>query len=87
MAEKWTLYQQVNLNREGGNVLPHSFLTPILGGGQRLTSTLRPLHLLKTPGTHLIGGWVGPRAGLDFLEKRKSLPLRGFEPRIVEPVA
>jgi hypothetical protein len=23
------------------------------------------------PGTHWIGGWVGPRAGLDAMEKRK----------------
>jgi hypothetical protein len=24
------------------------------------------------PGTHRSGGWVGPRAGLDDVEKRKS---------------
>jgi hypothetical protein len=23
------------------------------------------------PGTHWLGGWVGPRAGLDDVEKRK----------------
>jgi hypothetical protein len=28
-----------------------------------------------------IGGWVGPRAGLDAVEKRQFLPLLGTEPR------
>jgi hypothetical protein len=26
-----------------------------------------------TPGTHWIGGWVGPRANLDAVEERKML--------------
>jgi hypothetical protein len=29
----------------------------------------------KAPGTHWIGVWVGPRAGLDDVEKRKFLTL------------
>jgi hypothetical protein len=30
----------------------------------------RPLYLgQKAPDTHWIGGWVGPRAGLDDVEK------------------
>jgi hypothetical protein len=37
----------------------------------------------RAPGTHWIGGWVGPRAGLDFVEKRKFLTLLGLELRIV----
>jgi hypothetical protein len=32
------------------------------------------------PGTHRIGGWVGPRAGLDAMEKRKIFHLPGTEP-------
>jgi len=32
-----------------------------------------------------IGGWVGPRAGLDGCEK--SRPTTGFDPRTVQPVA
>jgi hypothetical protein len=32
------------------------------------------LALGKSPGTHCIGGWVGPRAGLDDMERRKILP-------------
>jgi hypothetical protein len=31
------------------------------------------------PHTHWIGGWVGPRGGLDDVEKRKLLPLLGLE--------
>jgi hypothetical protein len=40
--------------------------------------TPRPLHLQsKSPGIHWTGGWVGPKAGLDVVAKRKipSLPL------------
>jgi hypothetical protein len=33
----------------------------------------------RAPGTHWIGGWVGPRAGLDDLEKRQFLTLPGLE--------
>jgi hypothetical protein len=34
----------------------------------------------RVPGTHWIGGWVDPRAGLD-VEKRKFLTLPGLELR------
>jgi hypothetical protein len=34
----------------------------------------------RGPGTHWIGGWVGPRAGLDAVEKRKILPCREQNP-------
>jgi hypothetical protein len=33
----------------------------------------------KSPGTHWIGGWVDPRAGLDDMEKRNLLTLPGLE--------
>jgi hypothetical protein len=32
-----------------------------------------------------IGDWVGPRAGLDTVEKKKSLALPGIEPRPSSP--
>jgi hypothetical protein len=35
----------------------------------------------KAPGTHWIGGWVDPRAGLDDVEMRKLLTLPGLEIR------
>jgi hypothetical protein len=35
----------------------------------------------KDPGTHWIGGWVGPRAGLDAGARRKIIcPCRGSNP-------
>jgi hypothetical protein len=33
----------------------------------------------RAPGTHWIGGWVDPSAGLDNWEKRKFLILPGLE--------
>jgi hypothetical protein len=38
-----------------------------------------------THGTHWIWGWVGSRAGLDAVEKRKTLPLPGIERRPSSP--
>jgi hypothetical protein len=37
----------------------------------------------RDPGTHWIGGWVDPWAGLDNVEKRKFLTLPG----LAQPVA
>jgi hypothetical protein len=39
------------------------------------------------PDTHWIGGWAGPRAGMDAVEKRKIFPLTEFEPLAVHPAA
>jgi hypothetical protein len=35
----------------------------------------------SAPGIHWIGDWVGPRTGLEDVERRKILPLPGFELR------
>jgi hypothetical protein len=35
----------------------------------------------RASGTHWIGGWLDPRAGLDNVEKRKFLTLPGLELR------
>jgi hypothetical protein len=35
----------------------------------------------RVPGTHWIGRWVGPRAGVDDVEKKKLLTLPGLELR------
>jgi hypothetical protein len=41
--------------------------------------TSLPLYYLRnSPGTHWVGGWVGPRTGLDDLEK-KNLDLTGIQ--------
>jgi hypothetical protein len=66
----------------GVNVWIHIFLTSALDGGE--WSTSRPgrfTHRERDPGTHWIGGWVNPRAGLDDVEKRKFLTLQGLELR------
>jgi hypothetical protein len=42
----------------------------------------------RGPGTHWIGRWVDPRTGLGRGgEERKSKPLQGLEPLIIQPVA
>jgi hypothetical protein len=37
----------------------------------------------RAPSAHWIGGWVGPRAGLDDTENRKIK----FNPSVTQPVA
>jgi hypothetical protein len=47
-----------------------------------LSFTPRPLYdRKKSAGTHWIGGWVGPRTGLDYVEKRKILSVPGLRLR------
>jgi hypothetical protein len=44
----------------------------------------------RAPGTHFVGGWVDPRAGLDDMEKWNFFTLPGLElslPLVVQPVA
>ena len=48
-------------------------------GGQRHTPADYPQ---KRPSTHCIGGWVGPKAGLDRCGK--SHPPPGFNPWTVQ---
>jgi hypothetical protein len=67
----------------GMHVYIHIFLTSALVGGE--WSDSRPGHFTPreiAPGTHWIGGWVEPRAGLDDVEKRKFLTLPGLELRL-----
>jgi hypothetical protein len=64
----------------GVDVQTHIFLTSALVGGD--WSAAWPCRF--TPGTHWIGGWVGPRAGLDYVEKRKFLTAPGLE---LQPLA
>jgi hypothetical protein len=40
-------------------------------------STSRPGRFI--PGTHWIGGWVGPRTGLDDVENKQNLTLSGLD--------
>jgi hypothetical protein len=48
--------------------------------------SLTPLAALlpeKELHTHWIGGWMGPRTGLDDVERRESFPLSGIKLRPV----
>jgi hypothetical protein len=73
----------------GVDVSIHIFLTSALAGGG--WSPSRPCRFIlgeRAPGTHWIGGWVDPRAGLDDVEKRKFFILPGLElrPSVVQLV-
>jgi hypothetical protein len=67
------------------------YVTSALDGGERSAShPCRFTTREKAPGTHWIGGWMGPRTVLDTVVKRKiSIPRRESNPRtpIVQPVA
>jgi hypothetical protein len=66
----------------GVDVQIHIFLTSALPGGE--WSALHPRRFNpgeRTPGTYWIGVWVGPRTGLDDVEKRKFTTLPGLELR------
>ena len=44
--------------------------------GWEVNSTPWPLYPQERPGTHCIGGWVGPRAGLDGCGKSRPTGIR-----------
>jgi hypothetical protein len=49
--------------------------------------TLWTLYLEKeVPGTHWIGGWVGPIAGLDAMRREESVAPSGDQTLMVQPV-
>jgi hypothetical protein len=59
-----------------------TFLTLALVGGEwsaSLQGRFTPKE--RAPNTHWIGGWVGPSAGLDDVEKKIFLIILGFELR------
>jgi hypothetical protein len=64
-----------------------------LGTTWRRVISTTPLATLSTvegvSRTHWMGGWVGLRAGLVSLEKKKLLPVQGIEPHFLSlhPVA
>jgi hypothetical protein len=72
------------------DVYIHIFLTSALVGGE--WSASHPGHFTpgeRAPVTLCIGGWVGPRAGLDDMEKRKFFPYwdSNSDSLVVQPVA
>jgi hypothetical protein len=68
----------------------HIFLSLALAGGEWSASRSSYCTLgERAPGTHWIGGWVDPRAGLDDVEKRKFVTLPGLELHlsVIQPIA
>jgi hypothetical protein len=65
----------------GVDVQIHIFLISTLVGGESSASRPGSFTPRKSPGIHWIGGWVGPRAGLDDVENRKNFTLPGLEIR------
>jgi hypothetical protein len=61
--------------RSGGIAATHS-LTPLDGGEWSSSLPGRFIPRERAPGTHWIGDWLGPRAILEAVAKRKipSLP-------------
>jgi hypothetical protein len=60
----------------------HIFFTSALVGGD--WSASRPCHFIPretAPRTHLLGGWLNPRTGLDNMENREFFILLGPERR------
>jgi hypothetical protein len=58
------------------DVYIHIFLASALVGGEWSVSRSGCFTLgERAPGSHWIGDWVGPIAGLDDVEKRKFLTL------------
>jgi hypothetical protein len=74
----------------GVHVYIHIFLASVLVGGE--WSATRPSCFIPeqwTLGIHWLGGWFGPRAGLDGVKNRKFLTLPGVElqPSVLQPAA
>jgi hypothetical protein len=68
----------------------HSLISALDGGELSASRPGRSTPRERDPVTHWIGGWVGPRAGLDMVSKRKIPTLRReSNPHhpIVQPVA
>jgi hypothetical protein len=70
-----------------GDTVP-PFLTSVLDGGE--WSASRSGHFIsggRASGTHWVGGWVGPRAGLDAADRKTmNTPVENRTP-VVQPVA
>jgi hypothetical protein len=68
----------------GVDVYNHILLTSALAGGEWWASrTCRFTPGERAPGIHWIGGWVGSRAGLNDVEKRKFLTPLGLKLRLL----
>jgi hypothetical protein len=62
---------------------PHFFTSELVGGEWSNSRPGRVTPGERSPGTHWIGDWVDPRAGLDDMEKRKLLTSPGLKHRLL----
>jgi hypothetical protein len=69
----------------GGGMSPPFFASALDGGEWPATRLSRFTSGEIAPCTHWMGGWMGPTAGLDSVEKTKILALPGLEPRPSSP--
>jgi hypothetical protein len=68
------------MTRGSGGIVP-LFLTSIIDGGEWSASRRgRFTYGERASGTHWIGGWVDPRAGLDSVKRTLSRPRRESNP-------
>jgi hypothetical protein len=72
---KFTLNQATKAQRGSRGIRPH-FLNLGARWGWVVNATPRPFYPWQRPGTQCIGGWLRPRAGLDWCGK--SRPHRDF---------
>jgi hypothetical protein len=66
----------------GVDVYIYVFLTSALTGGE--WSASRPCRFTpgeRAPGAYWVGEWVGPKTGLNVVEKKQFLTLLGLELR------
>jgi hypothetical protein len=71
------------MKTEGGlDAQIHVFLTSALVGGECSASRPGRFNPVKrTPVSHWLGSWVGPRTSLNDVDKRKFLILSGLDLR------
>jgi hypothetical protein len=80
---KVTLEQATKTQRGSRGISTLSLTSALDAVGCHATPLL--LYPRENPGTHCVGGWVGPRAGLDRCGKSRHLAV--FDPRTLQPVA
>ena len=80
----FSIEQATKAQRSSRGIALLFFLNSALDGWV-VKATPRPLYAQETPGTHCIGGWVGPSAGLNECGKSRSPP--EFDSQNVQPVA
>jgi hypothetical protein len=75
-----------DVSREWRYSSTHSLILALDGGEWSASRPGRFNPSERAPGTHWIGGWVGPRAVLDVVVKRKiPSPCRESNPRSSSP--